>query len=96
MIRLGKYHLCVLDLVTDNGLLSSTKIWRHVGYSVITYKFFNLIDPDVEWMVAYASIIVFDAGFMAYLKRRYPVADEEPPEDRPRRRSNKLGSDRAE
>jgi hypothetical protein len=71
-IKLGKYEICILDLFTDNGQLSSTKLWRHIGYSFISYKFMQLSEPSVEWMIAYASLIVCDAGFNAFLKRKYP------------------------
>ncbi len=39
MLKIGNYNVCFLDLLTDskNGRFSSSKIWKHFGFVLMSY-----------------------------------------------------------
>ena len=95
MIRLGKYQLCVLDLVTDarTGRLSASKIWQSIGFSAMTY---SLLDSDMtaDVILAYGAVVGGSHVAITFLKRRYPVADSaDDPAERSRRRTRRADAD---
>lgn len=58
-MKISKYDVCLLDLVTDSntGKLSTTKLWMHVA-NVIMSKIM-LTQPLVDWelLTAYGAIV---------------------------------------
>jgi len=78
MITLGKYQVCVLDLLTDekSGRLSATKIWMHVSNAVMTKVV--LTHPSLSWdlFTAYGAIVGSSHVAIYWLKRKY--ADSKP------------------
>jgi len=59
MIKIGKYSVCVLDLVTDSrtGRLSASKLWLHIANSIMSY--IMLKSESVDWilMTAFGGIV---------------------------------------
>lgn len=77
MITLGKYHICILDLLTDSktGKLSSSKVWQHIANSIMSYAFVTHLSPDWELFVAYGGIVGASHVAIHFLKWRYRDAD---------------------
>lgn len=62
---------------TKTGTWSNTKVWMHVGYIVMTYRFVTDISPSWEVYTAYGGIVAGSHVAMFWLKRKY---DDIPPQ----------------
>lgn len=72
MIKLGKYQVCILDLVTDSKThkLSTTKIWQHIGFTALTYSLLRS-PASADGMLAYGAIVASSGVAMQFIKYRY-------------------------
>jgi len=72
MIKLGKYHVCFLDLVTDEktGKLAGTKIWNHVANIILSKA---MLTNSITWelMLAYGAIVGGSHVAIMFLKYKY-------------------------
>jgi hypothetical protein len=59
MLKIGRYNVCVLDLITESrtGKLSSVKIGSVAGQVFLTYKFCQIDNPTPEQMACYGAIM---------------------------------------
>lgn len=73
MISVKGYNVCFLDLVTDSktGKLSATKIWHHVGCSILSYKAVTETWWGAEELLIYGVLVIFQYALPLYLKWRY-------------------------
>jgi len=73
MIHLGKYRVCVLDLVTDGrtGKLDGSKIWNHVAFIILSKAMLTAETMTWELMAAYGSIVGGSRVAIAFLKYKY-------------------------
>lgn len=77
MIKIGKYEVCILDILTEeakDGMrkLSSHQVWQHIGFSAITYQFLNTT-LTVELLVGYGLIVAGSKVANTWLKLKYGV-----------------------
>ena len=85
MINIGKYSICILDLVTNsNGRLSSTKIWLHIANLVMSKTMLNQLNVGWELLAAYGSVVGGSYVATVFLNRRYPDATVDVPDDKPK------------
>lgn len=75
MISFGRYSFCLLDLVTDDksGRLSATKIWLHVGNTIMSKVMLDQHDIGSEVLFTYGAIVCGSYAGMFFLKRKYDV-----------------------
>ena len=74
MLSIGRYNVCILDLVTDDmsGKLSAIKIWDTIGKIVMTKVLLAQKDVSVDLYLAYGIIVTGSHVAMQFLKRKYP------------------------
>lgn len=72
MIKLGRYHICMLDLITDTktGKLDSSKIWKHVAFIIMSKV---MLTNDVTWdlMLAYGGVVGSSQVAIMLIKYKY-------------------------
>lgn len=72
MLTIGKYRICILDLVCDDrtGKLSSTKIWNHVCNAILCKA---ILTTPVTWelMTAFGAIVGGSHVATLFLKYKY-------------------------
>ena len=73
MIKLGKYELCVLDLITDSrsGKLSASKIWLHIANGTSTYVIATQMEQDWLMLAVYNAIVGGSYVAIQFFKWRY-------------------------
>ncbi len=59
MIKLGKYKLCILDLVTDKKLggLDSSKIWQHIAFGIMSQAMLQVQNMTWQLIAAYGAVV---------------------------------------
>lgn len=72
-IKLGKYNVCVLDLLTDSrtGRLSASKLWLHIGNSIMSYVMITHEAVDWELMTAFGGIVGGSYVAILFFKLRW-------------------------
>ncbi len=72
MIQVGKYKLCVLDLITDDktGKLSGTKIWNNIANIILSKA---VLTATVTWelLAAYGAVVGGSHVATMFIKYRY-------------------------
>lgn len=72
MLKIGRYQVCVFDLLTDSktGKLSSSKVWMHVCYGILSYA---MMTNPLTWelLTAYGAIVGGNNVATLFLKYRY-------------------------
>lgn len=64
MIKLGKYELCVMDLVVDKeGRFSSTQIWYHIANIIESYRI--LTNPAVDGLEVLFYLVIVGGSKIA-------------------------------
>lgn len=80
MLKIGRYNICVLDLLVDakTGKLSSSKIWMHVCYGILSY---TMMSNPLTWelLTAYGAIVGGNHVAIHFLKWKYRDADKPAP-----------------
>lgn len=58
-VKIFGAEVCPLELITDSktGKLSTSKVWQHIGFTAMTWKFLQIADPSWEILVAYGAIV---------------------------------------
>ena len=75
-IKLGKYNVCVLDLLTDSrtGRLSASKVWLHIANGIMSYIMLKSDSVDWELLTAYGGIVGGSYVAILFFKLRYSGA----------------------
>lgn len=72
MIKLGRYQVCLLDLITDDRThkLSAAKIWRHVCFGIMSKV---MLTTDVTWdlMLAFGGVVGSSEVAIMLIKYKY-------------------------
>lgn len=72
MIKLGKYELCVLDLITDkNNKISSTHIWYHIANIIESYRILHYSNVDGLEVLFYLVIVGGSKIAMEVIKLKF-------------------------
>jgi len=75
-LKLGKYNVCVLDLLTDSrtGRLSASKLWLHIANSIMSYIMLHSETVDWELLAVYGSVVGGSYVAVLFFKLRYSGA----------------------
>lgn len=75
MITLGKYQICILDLVADHvtGKLDSGKIWFHIANIIESRRI--LFNSNVEWMEVLIYLAVVGGSNVAMQAMKWKFRD---------------------
>lgn len=72
MIEIGKYKVCMLDLVTDGktGRLAGHKIWNHIANIILSKA---VLTTTITWelLAAYGAIVGGSHVAVMFLKYKY-------------------------
>jgi hypothetical protein len=73
MIKIGKYSICILDLLTDSrtGRLSASKLWLHIANGIMSYIMLHSDSVDWELMAVYGSVVGGSYVAVLFFKLRY-------------------------
>lgn len=73
MISLGRYKVCVLDLVTDNktGKLDGSKIWNHIAFIILSKAMLTVQQMTWELIAAYGAVVGGSRVAIAFMKYKY-------------------------
>ena len=76
MLRVGRYSVCILDLLTDsrNGRLSASKLWLHIGNGIMSWIMLQSDSVDWELLTAYGGIVGGSYVAILFFKLRYSGA----------------------
>lgn len=72
-IKLGKYNVCILDLLTDSrtGKLSASKLWLHIGNGILSYVMLTHEAADWELMATYGAVVAGSYVGIIFFKLRW-------------------------
>lgn len=72
MIEIGKYKVCLLDLVTDEktGRLAASKIWSHIANIILSKA---ILTATITWelLAAYGAVVGGSHVAIMFLKYKY-------------------------
>lgn len=72
MVKLGKYQICLLDLITDHkGKLAASKIWNHIGFIALTYVLILRAEVTAEVIFAFGAVVAGNHIAIYWLKQKY-------------------------
>lgn len=81
MLTIGKYKVCILDLVTDSrtGKLSGSKIWRHICFAILSK---TMLTTEITWdlMLAYGGVVGSSEIAIMLIKYKYGGGDANKPD----------------
>jgi hypothetical protein len=84
MILFKRYEICLLDLVCDGNppTLSTTKIWTHIGYTILSYCLLQHVQQGneltPELVISYGGVVACHHILIYWLKKKYGVTTNEP------------------
>jgi len=81
MITAFGVRVCPLDLITDEKTqrLSATKLWLHVGHSILSYAMLLHVQNHpltFDIIIAYGGIVAGHHGLIYFLKKKYGASDD--------------------
>jgi len=72
-LKIGKYEVCILDLLTDSRTkrLSASKLWLHIGNIILSYVMLNHESADWELMATYGAVVAGSYVGIIFFKLRW-------------------------
>jgi hypothetical protein len=73
VLKIGKYSVCVLDLLTDSrtGRLSASKVWLHIANGIMSHVMLTHDAVDWELMTAFGGIVGGSYVAILFFKLRW-------------------------
>jgi len=72
MIKLGKYEICLIDLLVDKeGKLSSTQVWYHIANIIESYRILYNNSVDSFEVLFYLVIVGGSKLAMQVIKLKF-------------------------